>query len=276
MTCSSGHTDEDGKIVFTIGDNRNYFVNVDTPWGRYPASGSSQVITGSVPDTAYEWSPPDFAGAIPRLDVSGAVSSGTDDDYYLETEAVIQEGLVHGESNVGSIWYTKAHGGDLDYFIVDDTHWGNFTADAPFEAYALALNDDSQDEGFVVPTTDDYYVVWSNKASNDMVHVVNGAVRLYRNTGAVPPVVALMVDKNSASASLLDWEDVIGQNVDGYNLYRSETASDVGGDRTEIELEPYLLAQPSLSEHQDDDIPSVGACYYYSVRTRSTRGGISE
>jgi len=100
-------------------------------------------------------------------------------------------------------------------------------------------------------------------------------VKLYRNTGAVPPVEHLTVDKDADDASLLDWEDVAGHNVDGYNVYRSTAAADVGRDRTEQELEPYLLATTVESEYTDPDAVPAGQCFFYSVRTRSRKGGIS-
>lgn len=82
------------------------------------------------------------------------------------------------------------------------------------------------------------------------------------------------MDKDEQSASLLDGEDVVGQNVDGYDIYRSSQAEDVGATRTEAELEPLLLATVVASEHRDPDTAAVGECLFYCVRTRSNRGGI--
>jgi hypothetical protein len=284
LSYSSGHTDREGKITFVIGDTRNFYARVSTPWGEYPSSGWALVVSGAVPDTDYFWSPPDAPGSVPRLSVTDLGPPGGTDDYLVEADFAVSEGLVHGEGhrwNRGSPWedpgilYCKELSGDLDFFVVDDTNWGLFTSDLPFDAHDVSIDDIGHEDSFIVPDTGDYYVAWSNKASMDMAHVIEGSVRLYRNTGAVPPVNALMVDRDVDDASLLDWEDVIGQNVDGYNLYRSTNAADVGADRTEPELDPFLIASPPVSDYRDPALTATGQCFYYSVRTRSSRGGIS-
>ena len=63
-----------------------------------------------VAQNALEWraqrktrAPPNFGGAVPRLIVSDATSSGTWDDYLLEAEATVAEGYVHGGSFQASI-----------------------------------------------------------------------------------------------------------------------------------------------------------------------------
>jgi hypothetical protein len=275
MSASHGHTDAEGKILFTLGDDRNFYVSVTTPWGRYPSSGSALVVENSQGGMDYFWSPPDFAGLVPRPEVTDLGPPSGLDDYLLEAEFAIAEGYVHGESFSGSIQYGKSWPGDLDSFVVDDANWSAFTSGSPFDAWSIALDDGGREASFLPPVVDDYYFVWSNRASMDMAHVVDGAVRLYGNTGAVPGVFQLGVDKDGAAASLLDWEDVVGQNVDGYNVYRSSSPADVGEGRGEAELDPYLVASPSLSEHRDETAAAPGVCLCYSVRTRSSRGGIS-
>jgi hypothetical protein len=275
MEASLAHTDANGQVVFTVGDLRDYHVFVETPWGRYPSSGWAKVVENAQPDTAYEWSPPDFSGAVPRLQVSDASSSGTLDDNLLEVSYSVVEGYVHGESFVGGIRYSKAHPGDVDFFIADQTNWDAFEAGSAFQAFEVAIDDAGREASFIPPESGDWYVAWSNEASMDMNHIVRGTVSLYENTGAVPPVENLEVDKDATDASLLDWEDVTGQNVDGYNVYRSTDPYDVGADRTESELEPYEIAHVDVSEYEDPDVNAPGTCYFYSVRTVSSRGGIS-
>jgi hypothetical protein len=272
---SVAHTDAAGEARFTLGDQRNFYVQVTTPWGTHPGSGWSQVVSNAQPDTVYEWSPPDFSGAVPRLDVSVASSSGTWDDFLLESSFDVEEGLVHGGAYSANIQYTKSHAGNLDFFVVDQDDWDLFTGGSAFEAFELVLDTPGEEMSFIPPEEGDWYVSWSNEAALDMSHVVRGDVRLYRNTGAVPPVTDLAVTKDAEQAALLDWEDVSGQNVDGYNVYRSTDPYDVGGDRTAAELDPFLLATTATSDYRDPDPVASGQCFFYSVRTRSSRGGIS-
>ncbi len=276
MEISRDHTDKDGRVVFTVGDQRNFYVIVTTPGGnRWPESGWGQVIENSQPDTEYDFSPPDFPDVVPRLDATGESSSGDWDDFKLVAEFDVTEGIVHGNGYSTGIRYAKEHAGGLESFVVDDDGWDDFVAGSHFTAYDLVLDDPGRTIDFVPPAEGNWHVCWSNTSSLDMVHVVRGTVRLYRNTGAVPPVEHLLVDKDGADASLLDWEDVSGYNVDGYNVYRSTSAADVGRDRTQAELDPYLLATTDVSEYTDTEPVSAGRCFFYSVRTRSRKGGIS-
>jgi len=212
---------------------------------------------------------------VPRLDEADATSPGNNDDYLLEADFSVDEGYVHGRGYSSDIRYTKAHAGDVDSFFADEDNWNLFESGSHFEAFDCVLNDPGRDQTFIPPEVGDYWVVFSNKASMDMAHVIRGSVSLYRNTGAVPGVEHLLVDKNEAGSSLLDWEDVVGHNVDGYNVYRSLSAADVGAGRTQSELDPFLLATVSASAYTDDDAAVAGECFFYSVRTRSKRGGIS-
>jgi hypothetical protein len=265
------HTDEKGEAVFTIGDGRDYYVSVHTDWGN---SGRYLVVQNSDPALDYFWSPPDFPGVVPRLDVGPAASAGTFDDYLLESEVDVLEGYIHGDGGMVGIAYTKESPGDLDTFVADQANWDLFTSDAAFEAFELSLDDGGREVGFVPPDTGDWYVAWSNRAAVSMSHVIRGTVRLYRNTGAVPPVEQLVLDRDGAE-SLLDWEDVVGHNLDYYNVYRSTTASEVGSARGESELAPFLIASPVASEHRDPEAAPTGGCFFYSVRSHSKRGGIS-
>lgn len=69
-----------------------------TPWGSYPSSGWTKVIDTAVPGTDYQYSTPNFSGSVPRLSVSATTSPVINDDYLLETEYTITEGLTHGDS----------------------------------------------------------------------------------------------------------------------------------------------------------------------------------
>lgn len=275
MEASLAHSNASGQATFTIGDLRNYYVYIETPWGRYPGSGWAKVVDNAQPDTAYEWSPPDFSGSVARLQVSDATSSGTLDDNMVEVSYSVSQGFVHGESFIGGIRYSKAHPGDLDFFIADQANWDAFESGSAFEAHEVALDASGAEISHVPSDPVDWYVAWSNQASMDMNHVVRATVSLYENTGAVPGVENLRIDKGAGDASLLDWEDVIGQNVDGYNVYRSTDPVDVGVGRSESELEPHRIAYAELSEYEDPDLSVSGSCYFYSVRTVSSRGGIS-
>lgn len=274
-TATEGHANAQGQVTFEVGDSRDYYVKVKTRWGAYPTSGWAKVITNAVGDTTYQWSPPDFSGTVPRLSVTDAGPGGTHDDFLIEVQGRVDEGYVHGTSIVSPINFIKEWPGDLDFFIADLTNWNLFTSGSAFQARGIAIDSRDQALSFVIPDSGDFYVTWSNTAANNMSEALRGNVRLYTNSGGVPPVTALMVSKSATGAANLEWEDVSGQNVSGYNVYRSTAAAHVGQGQDQAALAPYLLAATVDSQLTDADPTAPGQCFFYSVRTKSKRGGIS-
>ncbi len=275
MEASRTETDAAGQARFTLGDQRNFYIKVRTPFGEYPSGGSwGLVVENTVGGQDYEFSPPDFPGAVPRLAVSAASSSGTDDEYLIEADYAVLEGYTHGTSTHGDIAFTKEYPSDVDSFVVDEGEWSQLLAGSPFEGFELALDDAGRTLSFVPPEFGDYTVVLANEAASDMSQVVSGEIRLYRNTGAVPPVAELRLSRNG-DVTTLDWEELSGQNVDGYNVYRSTNPADVGAAAGEGDLAPHLLAHTLDSHYDDEDVTNPGVCFFYSIRTRSARGGIS-
>ncbi|RMG44636.1 MAG: hypothetical protein D6718_09625 [Acidobacteria bacterium] len=275
-TITQGHTDDSGQVTFTIGDHRNFYVSVHTPWGDYPSSGAAEAVHDAVAGTSYTYDVPPFPGTVPRVDVSSAPPPPDPiDDHMLEIDYSVDGELLHGDGYSTGIEYCRhLSPGNVDFFIADDPNWSQFESGSACEAHEIALDSAGGYLQFVVPDAGDWYVVFANKAGMDLGQLLAATVRLYRNTGAVPPVEHLTVDRDGF-ASLLDWEDVVGQNVDGYNVYRSTNPADVGKDRTEGELAPFLLAQTATSDYRDPEAAPTGTCFFYSVRTRSKRGGIS-
>jgi hypothetical protein len=167
--------------------------------------------------------------------------------------------------------------GDLDFFVADSTNYGLFTSGSAFEAFESATDSDSGAPSFVPPdTADDWYAVWDNQAVMNFSQVVDATGRLYVNNGYIPPVCSLTVDRGAADEAILDWEDLTGINMEAYNVYRSSSPADVGRDRTQSELEPYLLATEYVSTYTDGGDPGPGQCFYYSVRTLGKQGATAD
>jgi hypothetical protein len=281
---SGGHTDENGQITFILGDNnsyptvcRKYYVNVHTDWGDYPASGYTLVIDNPAPNTTYYWSYQFVNNSVPRLSVSQAAQPPDPSiDRFMEIHYSVTDEYLTGDAAYSGITYRQdIVPGDADFFIADSTNYGLFTSGSAFQAYEISIDGQSGETSFTPPVTDDWYAVWSNKASMNLQQLIDAKVRLCQNNGLIPPVCDLMVSKGSSNESILDWEDLISVNADGYNVYRSTNAADVAYGKTKIELEPYRIGTVTESTCTDTDSPSPGQVFFYTVRTLGKNGDIA-
>jgi len=281
---SQGHTDEQGRATFILGDNnaepdacRMYYVRVYTDWASYPASGYALVIDHPQPDTVYYWSHQFTEGSVPRLSLTPA-SYPPDPaiDYLLEATYAVTDQHAFGDGYLIGIDYRDAtQPGNLDFFFADESNYTLFAADSAFEGFESAIDSQSEQAGLVCPAAGDWYAVWSNEAAVNFGQVIDATVSLYENNGYVPPVCELLSAKGSPTEAALDWEDLLGVNVDAYNLYRSANAADVGMDRDQGQLAPYLVTTLPDSTYTDSDMPSSTELLFYSIRTLGRAGAIA-
>jgi hypothetical protein len=280
-----GHTDDQGQVTFVLGDNnaepapcRMYYVRVHTPWADYPSSGYVQVISHPQPETTYYWSHQFTESSVPRLSISTA-SEPPDPlvDNLLEVAYSISDEYAFGDGYITGIDYRDAmQPGNVDFFFVDDANYGLLTTDLPFEGHGIAIDSASAEAELVAPAAGDWYAVWSNEAGVNFDQVVDATVSLYSNNGYTPPVCALVSGKGAPAEAVLDWEDPSGINVDGYNVYRSTAAADVGMDRDQSQLAPFLVTTVAESTHSDNDALTSGGLFFFSIRTLGRSGAIAD
>ncbi|MEW5806078.1 MAG: hypothetical protein AB1756_01810 [Acidobacteriota bacterium] len=283
---SRGHTDENGRIIFTLGDNnayptpcRKYYVNVHTDWGDYPASGYALVIDNPQPNMTYYWSYQFTNGSVPRLSVTPATEppDPTIDNLMEVTYSVTDEYLTGDGFSTGITYREDIKPGNLDFFIADSYNYSLFTSGSSFQAFEIAIDSPSGNVSFIPPATDDWYATWSNKAAMNLNQVIDTTVRLYSNNGYIPPVCNLIVNKGSGGEAILDWEDLSGINMDAYNVYRSMNAADVGSGKTKDQLAPFLIATVQESTYTDSTpLNNPGDIFYYTVRTLGKSGEIAD
>jgi hypothetical protein len=197
-------------------------------------------------------------------------------DHLLEVTYSVTGQHAFGDAYLIGIDYRDAtQPGDLDFIFADEANYTLFTSDSAFEAFESAIDSQSGESGLVCPSADDWYAVWSNEAAVNFGQIVDATVNLYSNNGFIPPVCELSSGKGLASEAVLDWEDLLGVNVDAYNLYRSNNAADVGMDRDQGQLAPHLVTAVADSTYTDSDMPLSEQLFFYSVRTLGRSGAIA-
>lgn len=278
-----GLTDAAGEVSFIIGDSnepdcRRFYSQVVTDAARYPASGWTEVIHEPVGGTTYYWDHQFTEFSVPRLSLTPATEpSDPARDNLMEVSYSVTDAQGHGNGYLNGMPYREIFTpGDLDFFLADSANYGSFTSGSSFEAFEIATDSASGEVSFVPPRTDDWYAVWDNTAVEDFAHVVETTVNLYQNNGYIPPVCHLMAHKGGGDATVLEWEELEGVNLDAYNVYRSADPVAVAKPRTQQELEPYLLATVAEPTFTDPDVPPAGSAWFYSVRTLGKDGTLAD
>ncbi len=184
-----GETDRDGTIQFVVGDAQNYYIQVTTSMGTYPASGYALIISESVPGEHYYWSwtAPEPA---PGLDIT-ELPPVTDAPYVIEAEYDLPYDVLNGPVYYGNPtdWYAvNLPEGQLEFFIVSPFNFVRYYLFGnPFDAYEVAHGLTSNHVQFHVPSTEDFSVVLSGGAHHGVATLANVKARLWLNdTVGVP------------------------------------------------------------------------------------------
>jgi hypothetical protein len=175
-----GETGRTGVIRFLLGDNQNYYVQVNTSLGNYPSSGYALIISNSVAGEHYHWSWT-TPSEMPQLAVTEG-TPGTDAVYVIEVEYELPFDVQCGRDYYAAPygWYAeKVPLGTADFFLADETNLSAYFADDPFVAYCVSEDAPTNHVYFHVPSIEDYYVVWSGVEHHGLVTQADVKVRLW-------------------------------------------------------------------------------------------------
>jgi len=210
--CTISYTDEAAAAAFEIGDLRNFYVQVETPFDTWPSpTGSVKVINTSQTGAVYFTTlcmP--FAISAPRphrvlFRGDSAVTHKLDLDlslpYGFNTGYAVQRGAGAGDPD-DSIrfyqYYAEKHpAGITDLFVTDTSGYAGYLGGRRFDALLVADDIPGQQLEFVCPTADPYNLILSGEDKIRYSSWLQLGVRLYRRgvgiagpvTGG-PPVLA--------------------------------------------------------------------------------------
>jgi len=180
-----GETDRNGEITFLLGDNQNYYVNVATRLGNYPASGYYQLIDNSVAGEHYYWGWM-TTSPMPQLQVDPG-TPGTESKYLLEVQYDQPYDIMNGRDFYASpISYYSEHqdGGTLDFFFADPANMLLYLDGQPFTGFWFQDGQPAADIWFHTEySTKDYFAVFSGYEHQGMATLADVTARLWRHDG---------------------------------------------------------------------------------------------
>ena len=160
-----GFTDSEGRVTIKIGDQRNFYLRIDSPIGRYPEGQNQvvQVVTNSEANRVYEWSQR-LSGEVPEL--------------RIREDEPVEDPLNHfniaitytpqGETVAGRIFdrsdfLAGIYPARLDFFICDLTNYEQYLDGDTFDAFNITELTEEGEIEFNLPTDDQWYAVFSNE-----------------------------------------------------------------------------------------------------------------
>jgi hypothetical protein len=236
-----GETDRNGQITFTLGDHQDYYIQVITDLGSFPASGYASIITDSQEDGTYfwEWSTPE---PMPALELTEVTPPGDPEPFTLEVTYDLPCDINNGRDYYATLagWYAeRLTEGKLDFFVVTEENFqayratgacsGYFVSDAIFNHVTLDVSGE-----------EDFYIVFSGVGNHGLRVMANVTANLWKNydpelqaaeivTGPGPgpmnPTLARVFEYASPGAVQAEW-NCYGVQKFGVNV----ACGDIGGD----------------------------------------------
>ncbi|HHE46090.1 MAG TPA: T9SS type A sorting domain-containing protein, partial [Bacteroidetes bacterium] len=167
MPCTWGYTDSDGRVSFTIGDNRTIYLRVESGLGNFPQQANSvtRVISNSQADREYNWSH-QFDRRMPRISAREADDVADPTNHFqgslaYEMLSETADGIIFTDAE----FFMDVADARLDFFICDEENYRNYLNEENFEAYNIEELTESGEIGFVLPTDHSWYAVFSNATS---------------------------------------------------------------------------------------------------------------
>jgi len=154
-------TDSNGFTSFVLGDNRNYYVKVESPVGKHPVNDIVQVIETSEPDMLYSWDC-HLGGEIEMLKGSKIDYEPGNAMHSLVIELETGYEYIYGSSK-GNSYSEPSDTAKIDYFVCDYENLVKYISDESFEAIEYFKDVNSGSTYLYIDEKDKYFVVISNE-----------------------------------------------------------------------------------------------------------------
>jgi hypothetical protein len=178
---TAGWTDFDGQKLFLLGDDRTYTGQVTSSIGNYPSTGMETIITNSGAGIYYNW----FVilpGTVPVLDISpDSPPAEPTDDYRIIVDYDLPKKILYGDNFDDDNRFSESISpGHIDFFICDEENFNYYMADQSFQAFEINQNSSNNIIDFVLPTSDSWYIIFSNEENIVLTQELHADTRLYQ------------------------------------------------------------------------------------------------
>ena len=182
--CFYGVTDRLGKFTTTLGDSQNYYLSIESDLGNYSAGRIIDSL-GSSPG-AHFYFDHNLPGQMYELPFLPDTFPPNPEDWYkVELRFNLPHEAVYGYDCYNRYfdnWYTrKQYPGRVDFFIADAGNLTDYLSGNPFYAYEIREDTEGDSVGFVFPSNESYYMVFSDEEQLSLTELTDLKVYLYEN-----------------------------------------------------------------------------------------------
>lgn len=162
-------TDQNGRVVVSMGDNCPYYFRVDSPIGSYPSDagtvnafptlGTTYAVAGETYIASV-----DLSGALSNLPITELTTTSGPREIRVHFSALDEyiRGPATFDSQNGTYSY-KSPDGRMTVFVCDSANFVQYLSGGAFEGYEYNSRVDSGSFTIELPTRDVWYVVASNE-----------------------------------------------------------------------------------------------------------------
>ncbi len=255
------HTDNNGDVVFDIGDSRNYWAQSSSELGEDPpdSGGNLQVtkiITGSQTDGTYT-NTFNMPNSISRPSASQMVNGIEDGEYLIHVEFDVEQAFLHGTNFFTGNSFSRmdATGQKLDMYFTDSDNFQKCVSHLDFHAYEMNEEALSGTLTSLLTGEDKEHVILSNMGSLNTEKLFSFNVTVY----SLPTVLITSPDDGSKGThtDIIEFtgsaHSIVGLDTVQWNIDDGEwiEAMDVSGDWSifSFELDTSLVEK---GEHRID------------------------
>lgn len=164
-----GFTASDGRVVFKINRERNFYVRVDSPLGSYPGQGQvTRIIAGSQAGQTYNWSTR-LNGRMPVLNSIPEVPPEIPEHYKLTINFTPRGESVAGEVFANSQFLADIYTARIGFYIMNSQNYERFRQRRLFNVYQDLEWTAAQQLEIMLPDDGEWYAVFSN--ANKIVNI---------------------------------------------------------------------------------------------------------
>ena len=186
--CAWGYTDESGVVRMKLGNSRSLYARVESPLGNYPAGVNDieKFVSGSMADRTYTWEV-SVPGIMPQLDLNLVSPPPVADgaarlviSYEAPYRTLYCENQI--DRNVGA---QKLSPGHIDFFVCDAENLENLESGETVNAFDVMRDSDGGTLEFDVDPEREYYMVFSNRESQNLNMALYYSVDVLTSEGEV-------------------------------------------------------------------------------------------
>ena len=270
-----GATNAEGKAVFSLGNERNYYFSAETDdFGEDPPDQQGQerilrIIEGSQIGGNYTHTF-NLPGAFTLPPYISRPSDPSPQGHFrLNIEFNVTKSINSGKNYYTNERYHRHDptGRKIDFFMCNETNFVKYGNGETFDAYEENVNARSKEIEFTLPKDENWYAVFSNEDMRGTSKIINISVKLHER-----PDLCILSPPDGSSIGIQDSIIISGVASGPYETSSVEIAIDKGDWASAIDISDVGDDEWSSWEYEWDTEDAELGIHNIKVRATDSEG----